>query len=192
MGQKGMFRKCSMVEESVGIPMIFSGAGLGSGHTVHTPTQLLDVFPTILRSTGVAVCDEDTEVLGTPLQQIAAGDRPERAIISEQHSAGCRSAIFMARKDNFKYVHYIDYPAQLFDLESDPFESNDLATQPEFASTLCAMEAVLGEYLDPERVDATAKADQQVRLDAAGGYAAVAAQGSHGYTPAPGEKPDFG
>ena len=143
--------------------MIFSAADVAHGDTVHTPTQLLDVFPTILRSTGTEVCDEDTELLGVPLQQIAAGDRPDRTVISEQHSAGCRSAVFMARKDDFKYVHYIDYPAQLFDLQADPLESNDLATQPECAATLAAMETALREHLNPERVDATAKADQKAR-----------------------------
>ncbi|MCH9672965.1 MAG: sulfatase-like hydrolase/transferase [Gammaproteobacteria bacterium] len=192
LGHKGMFSKCSMMEESVGIPMIFAGQGVTQGASIDTPTQLMDVFPTILQTTGVQPTDEDTELKGVSLHQLAAGERPHRMIVAEQHSAGCRSGVFMGRQGSMKYVHYIDYPAQLFDLATDPYELNDLAENPEHASQLRDLETTFRKILIPEDVDRRAKADQKVRLDAGGGAAVVEAQGSHGYTPAPGEKPNFG
>ena len=43
--------------------------------------------------------------------------------------------------------------------------------------------------IDPEAVDAEAKADQAERLENGGGVEAIVAKGSPGYTPAPNEKP---
>ncbi|MEM7251887.1 MAG: sulfatase-like hydrolase/transferase [Pseudomonadota bacterium] len=192
MGEKGMFSKCNMFEESVGIPMIFAGADIPRAAQVDTPTQLIDVFPTILESTQADAHDEDEEKRGASLQRLANGERLDRTIIAEQHSAGCRSAVFMARHDNIKYVHYVDYAPELYDLGADPFELNNLGERPEHQPLVADMEARLRAVVDPDAVDTQVKADQAERIEAAGGAEAIAARGSHGYTPAPGETPNFG
>ncbi|MGI9336724.1 MAG: sulfatase-like hydrolase/transferase [Gammaproteobacteria bacterium] len=192
MGQKGMFSKCNMFEESVGIPMIMAGPGVPAGRSVDAPTQLLDLFPTILESTGVTPTDEDTALPGTSLLRIADGDRPERVIFAEQHSAGAKSAVYMLRNNAHKYVRYMEgYPPQLYDLEVDPLELDDLSTDPDRTETLAASEARLNELIDPKVVDEAAKADQAERLEAGGGPEAIVAKGSPGYTPAPGESPVY-
>ena len=193
MGQKGMFSKCNMYEESVGVPMIMAGPGVPAGREVDTPTQLLDLFPTILEATGVAPREEDLELPGTSLLRIADGERPERVVFAEQHSAGARSAVYMVRANGLKYVRYMEdgYPPQLFDLEADPLELNDLAGDAAHAGALADCEAKLRALIDPEAVDEAAKADQAERLEAGGGVEAIIAQGSSGYTPAPGEAPQY-
>ena len=192
MGQKGMFSKCNMFEESIGIPMILAGPGVPSGKVVDTPTQLLDLYPTVLEATGVTPSDEDTELPGTSLMRIAEGDTPDRSIFAEQHSAGAKSAVFMLRNNGHKYVRYMeDYPPQLYDLNADPMELTDLAHDPAHAETLSACEAKLNALIDPVAVDRAAKDDQAERLEAGGGAEAIVAQGSPGYTPAPGEDPHY-
>ncbi len=191
MGQKGMFSKCNMFEESVGVPMILAGPDSPAGTEVSAPVQLLDVFPTILECTGAAPVEEDTALAGTSLVALANGERPERVILSEQHSAGAKSAVYMLRTNGLKYVHYVDYPAQLFDLDEDPSELSDVASAPGYAEHLASCEAKLRALLDPRAVDARAKADQAERLERGGGEAAVVARGSPGYTPAPGETPQY-
>lgn len=192
MGEKGMFSKCNMYEESVGIPMILAGPGLPFGKEVDTPVQLLDVFPTILETTGVSPKDEDQELPGTSLVALAEGDQPERVILSEQHSAGAKSAVFMIRKGDWKYVHYVEgYQPQLFNLANDPLELTDLAELPEHATNLADCEGALRNLLNPEEVDQQAKADQAKKLAQGGGVEAIVAKGSPGYTPVPGEAPDY-
>jgi len=95
-----------MYEESVGVPLIYTGPGVPAGNAVDAPTQLLDVFPTVLQCTGVEPTDEDRALPGTSLLDIAEGARPERTIVAEQHSAGARSAVFMLRRNGHKYVRY--------------------------------------------------------------------------------------
>ena len=158
MGHKGMFSKCNMYGESLGIPMILSGPDLPKGQEIDTPTQLMDIFPTILEATGVTQKDEDQELEGESLISLAEGEVPDRSILSEQHSAGAKSAVYMIRKGKWKYVHYAEgYSSHLFDLESDPQELKDLGNDPEFTDQLNSMEKELRTHLDPEKVDQKAK-----------------------------------
>ncbi len=192
MGHKGMFSKCNMYEESVGIPMILFGNDLPKGKKVNTSTQLIDIFPTILDATGVQKLDEDQEKQGESLFSILEGDTKERTILSEQHSVGAKSAVFMVRKGKWKYVYYVeDYPSQLFDLEKDPMELYDLALDSKYTDKLITLEKELRIHVDPEKVDSKAKDKQAEKIEIAGGMEAVLKKGSTGYTPAPGEKPVF-
>ena len=131
------------------------------------------------------------DLKGHSLFDLANGLTPDRIIISEQHSAGAKSASFMVRKDQYKLVYHIQYPNQLFDMEKDPEERNDLSSDPAFASVAENMEAELRKILDPEDIDRKAKADQAARIEEGGGQDAIVSKGSPGYTPAPGEKPVY-
>ena len=63
---------------------------------------------------------------GKPLQEIQHNDS-ERVAFSEYHGHGTPSSSFMVRKGDWKYIHYLDAPVQLFDLKSDPNELTNLA-----------------------------------------------------------------
>ena len=192
MGHKGMFGKQNMFEASVGVPMILAGADAPQAMKVDTPVQLIDVFPTVLDATGTPLTDEDRTLPGTSLFELVDETQPDRTILAEQHSAGAKSAVYMVRHGNYKYVRYMeDYPAQLFDLDADPDERVDLGSSPDHVSIVAEMESRLRNILDPERMDALAKADQIERLNAGGGYDQIVNKGVSGYTPAPGETPIF-
>jgi choline-sulfatase len=92
----------------------------------------------------------------------------------------------MVRNARYKYVHYVDFPPQLFDLVADPEETRDLAGDREHADARAACERELRALCDPEAVDRRARADQQRRIAAAGGVEAVLSGGvTIPYTPAP-------
>ena len=98
----------------------------------------------------------------------------------------------MVRQNAHKYVRYMEnYPPQLFDLSNDPLELHDLAGDPAQAGSLSACETALEGLIDPAAVDRAAKADQEERLALGGGIEAIIEQGSLGYTPAPGETPEY-
>ena len=80
---------------------------------------------------------------------------------------------------------------QLFNLFEDPDELHDLGADPNYADVRCQMEANLRSICDPEAVDAAAKADQAVIVEANGGIEAVVARGGFGATPPPGVNPEY-
>ena len=97
----------------------------------------------------------------------------------------------MIRKGPFKYVYYVGMPPQLFDLDSDPQETRDLAREPGYQGLEADCEKLLRQVVDPEAADALAKADQRARIESFGGREAIMKRGSFGYSPAPGTTPGF-
>jgi choline-sulfatase len=97
----------------------------------------------------------------------------------------------MIRLDRYKYVHYVGYPAQLFDLEEDPEELVDRGGDPALEGVRREARARLEAMLDPAAVDAAAKARQRELLAANGGREAVIARGDLGFSVPPGVAPMF-
>ncbi len=189
-GARGHWGKSNMYEESVGIPMILSGPDVPRGKVVTTPASLIDVFPTVLDAMGVTDPAANTATASAmSLFDLVRGGGAGRAVLSEYHASGSRQAAFMLRDARWKYVRYVTYPPQLFDLEGDPEELVDRAADPACAAVLAAMEARLTALLDPAEVDARAKARQAALLAAHGGAEAVLKRGELPFSPPPGVAP---
>jgi choline-sulfatase len=92
---------------------------------------------------------------------------------------------FMLKRGRYKYHYYVGFSPELFDLESDPEETRNLAVDPAFASIIAEFEALLRSMLDPESVDRRAKDDQNALVARYGGPEAVRAMGNPGATPTP-------
>ncbi|RDE24651.1 DUF4976 domain-containing protein [Motiliproteus coralliicola] len=189
MGARGLWGKSTFFEEAAAIPMIMTGPDIEAGTVCETPVSLVDCAATITQQM-VGTTPEDWP--GRSLNQIAnEANDPGRSVFSEYHAAGAISGGFMLRKGRYKYIYYVGYEPQLFDLETDPEELNDIAGQPEMTSLLQSFEAELRSICDPEEVDGRAKADQKRLVDKNGGREAVVAKGGFGATPAPGQHAEF-
>ena len=79
----------------------------------------------------------------------------------------------------------------MFDLETDPQEINNLAESRDHQQLLQDMERKLREILDPEAVDAQAKADQNALIKRYGGKEKVLKRGQFTNSPVPSETPVF-
>ncbi|MEC7765005.1 MAG: sulfatase-like hydrolase/transferase [Pseudomonadota bacterium] len=182
LGTRGLWGKSTLYQESTAVPMIMAGPGVPVRRCT-TPVSLLDLSVTIPQAFGVAF--EGSKGL-RPLTQIAREpDDPEREVFSEYHAVGAVSGAYMLRHGRWKYHHYVGFPPELFDLETDPEETRDLATDPAHASILADMERRLRQFCDPEAVNARAFADQDAMIDGYGGREAALAMGMRGATPPP-------
>ena len=184
LGARGLWGKCTMYEESAGIPMIGVGAGFAPGATVTTPVQHIDVAPWVLGATGAADAVEELALPGRSLADIAQGADPHRVALSELHTASPHG-FWMLRDARYKYVHHIDWPCELFDLHADPEELTDLSDSPAHAGVLASMRARLHAMLDPHEVDARALADQEAMIERLGGRDAIRSRAPIPFTPAP-------
>ena len=97
----------------------------------------------------------------------------------------------MLRRGRYKYIHYVEAPDQLFDLESDPQELSDLAGNPAMIEVCTSLERELRGILDPLEMDRLAKQDQQELIDRHGGRDAILRRGTFVNSPVPGETPIF-
>ena len=185
LGARGLWGKSTLYEESARVPLIMAGPGLSPG-VCDTPVDLLDLFPTLLSEVGLDPSPEMQGRPGRPLRQVAqAPAEPERVILSEYHAAGSNTAAFMLRRGRYKLIYYVRHEPELFDLQHDPEELNNLAQDPAHADVRRELEACLRGICDPEAMDRLAKADQLAMIERLGGPEVAATLGAAGATPAP-------
>ncbi len=191
MGKRGFWGKSTMFEESVAVPLILSGPDIKQGLQIRTPVSLVDCYPTIIEAVGATPQEADKDLPGQSLFHVAAGDDPDRAVFSEYHAVGAVAANYMVRAGRFKLVFFVGMPPELYDLEADPDETQNLADDPQYAGVLMQLETRLRDICDPEEADLKARQDQQRTIDRYGGRDAILHRGDFGYSPAPGQKPEF-
>ena len=158
LGSRGLWGKSTMYDEIAGVPLILAGPGIPAGKSVATPVSHVDCYPAIVETAGVPFDSVKDTHPGVSLVDIANGKVPERTILSEYHGMGTTTGAFAIRNGSWKYVHYARYAPQLFDLSSDPDETEDLAGSKQHAAVLAECRAKLYSICDPDEVDRKAKA----------------------------------
>ena len=135
----------TLYEELIRVPIIMAGPGIPSGKRIDTLAQNIDVLPTLV---GLALGETAKHIQGSDLSPLMhdadAGDRPP--ILSEIRG---RHAL---REGRWKYIANSEEQShQLYDLESDPLEHNDLAQDPAQQSTLERLSALMADTLAANR-----------------------------------------
>ncbi len=192
LGDQGIWTKQVMYEQSAGVPMIMAGPGVPEGRHVGTAASLIDIAPTALDVCGVTEDGTGEALFGQSLHALAQQpDNPERTILSEYHDGGSTTGTFMVRWQNWKYVHYVGHDPQLFDLDADGHELQNLAAigndRPEAFAALQEGEKRLRAFCDPDAVNALCFADQKARIVELGGEQACRDAYQFNHTPTPGE-----
>jgi choline-sulfatase len=191
LGHRGIWGKSVMYDQAVAIPLIMAGADVPAGRVSETPVSLVDLYPTILEALGETPTPSEQQLPGRSLFALAQSPDAERTVFSEYHAEGAITGIFMLRNRRYKYVHYVDYPPQLFDLRDDPDELIDRAADPAYRELLETFEAALRAIVTPELASACAFDAQQRLIARYGGEQAILARGDFGHSPTPGETPRF-
>jgi arylsulfatase A-like enzyme len=141
IGSHGLFGKQNLYEHSMRAPLVFSGPGIPRGQKTDAMCYLLDVFPTLGELAGVQGPEESE---GRNLAPVLTG-----------RQAKGRDSIFTAfmkvqravRDERFKLIVYPRVnKTQLFDLQSDPIEMNDLAGDPRYAGEVERLKTLLQNW----------------------------------------------
>ena len=187
LGDYGLWGKSVMYDSAAGVPLVLAGTDVPAGHVVDCPVSLVDLAPTIMTGIGIEPAPEDADLPGSNLWSFAAGDAPaDRTVFSEYHATGSASAAYMLRDRRWKYVHFVGHDPQLFDMQADPHELTNLADRPAHQDLVADFGRRLAAICDPAATDAAARTDQQRRIEANGGEAAILAAGQQiNFTRAP-------
>jgi choline-sulfatase len=175
-GHHGMWQKHCFFESAVRVPLLLRlpravctllGMANALPPRVAENVSLVGVLPTLLELAGQPPPpDLPGRSLLSAASPSASGAEAARPVFAELHSEGTLSAGYMIKKGGYKYCHYLGAPPQLFNTHDDPLERHDLSDDPVYASTVADLHRELLKIVDPEQVDARAKADQLRRREA--------------------------
>ncbi|MBF0245217.1 MAG: sulfatase-like hydrolase/transferase [Planctomycetes bacterium] len=137
IGQHGLMGKQCLYEHSVRVPLVFAGPGVPEGQRREDLVYLLDIFPTLCELTGLPI---PASVEG---RSLVPGLRGE--------SSGGREQLYLAYSDgirglsdgSYKLIEYACGATQLFDLQADPLEMENLAQKAERQTQIASMRAKL-------------------------------------------------
>lgn len=127
-----------MVEATMRIPLLMAGAGISAAQIREQLVSQLDLAPTILDFCGL---DVDSRLHGSSLARlIADGDSRWREGLMTQHyglhQPICQRAWY---QDEWKLVVQPDGYRELYNLEKDVDELDNLATEPRYAEVLLSL-----------------------------------------------------
>ncbi|HEX6143155.1 MAG TPA: sulfatase-like hydrolase/transferase [Geminicoccaceae bacterium] len=143
LGDFGLFAKRTFYESSAGVPMILMGTAhdrrVGHHKVDHRLVGLQDLMPTLLDLAGISIPQsvDGLSMVGAKTRDVLFGDCLENV-----------SATRMMHDGRHKLIWY---PAgnrvQLFDLEDDPMELNDVAEHGDYGETRARLEDRLIDHL---------------------------------------------
>lgn len=137
LGEKEITGKNTLWEPSTRVPLIFAGPGVSRKQEIDSPSELLDMYPTLSELCGLEIPDH---VEGQSLMLQIKGLKAARigpAITTHNHdNHGIRT-------DNWRFIQYADGSEELYDLKKDPDEFNNLVNDSTYISALGDLRAML-------------------------------------------------
>ncbi|WP_437206735.1 sulfatase [Planctomicrobium sp. SH664] len=149
LGEHGLWQKRTLYDPSSRVPLLISVPGsAGVGQTCPRVVQLIDIFPTLLELTNQ---NFDGSLPGkslVPLLSDPQKDWPHPAFTQilrpGQDSAIMGRAVTM---EDYRYIEWNEgtQGRQLFNLQLDPEELNDMSGQDEYAPVMKTLRDTFGE-----------------------------------------------
>ncbi|MBX3571365.1 MAG: choline-sulfatase [Mesorhizobium sp.] len=162
LGERGLWFKMSFYEGSARVPLMIAGAGIPAG-LIDTPVSNLDICPTLCDLAGIDMSAIMPWTDGQSLLPLMRGGTRIDPVRMEYAAEGSYAPLVAIRDGRWKFVHCELDPPQLFDLESDPLERDNLAAEPAHADLVASFMAKVRARWDMARFDAEVRESQARR-----------------------------
>ena len=142
LGDHGLWQKSSLFEASARVPLVIVAPGArGNGRVARGVVELVDLYRTLADLAGVSPADE---IEGTSLRPML--DNPA-AEVKPYAFSQVRNG-YAVRTVRYRYVEWLagKNGVQLYDMEADPNETRNLASDPAHAAAVDELRAILAEY----------------------------------------------
>ena len=182
LGHLGFWTKSVMYEYASGILLIACGPGFRQ-FRCDTPVSLTDIGATVEYCAGSGMSGSGSWQ-PQALQTVDNHAGADRVVLSQYHDGGTPESFYMIRHRNWKYVHYAGgNRPQLFNLQTDPMELNDLGCAESHRVRRQLLHRQLLHILDPDEVADQCASDQAAKIKRLGGREMLLATPSFNHTP---------
>ncbi|WP_136617596.1 MULTISPECIES: choline-sulfatase [Mesorhizobium] len=162
LGERGLWFKMSFFEGSARVPLMIAGKGVRAG-LIETPVSNLDVAPTLCDLAGIDIAAIAPWTDGQSLLPLTEGIERTAPVLIEYAAEGSNAPLVAIRDGRYKFVHCELDPPQLFDLEADPLERDNLADDPANAGLVAAFMDKVQARWDMAGFDAAVRESQARR-----------------------------
>jgi iduronate 2-sulfatase len=150
LGEHRFWMKVSLHEESARVPLVIKVPGKKPAVT-HALTELLDLYPTVAELAGLKY---SKHLQGKSLVDVL--DNPAHSVRDMAFSISHRNGTFsfLLRTPKWAFIQYDEdggSGVELFDMEYDPQQFNNLATHPKYEETVKFFKEQLKEKLSEVR-----------------------------------------
>jgi choline-sulfatase len=142
LGDHGLWQKMSVFERSARVPLIIAAPGARArGVAVRGLAELVDLYPTLADLAGLKPKGPVDGASLAPMLQDPAATVKDAAFTQVRNG-------YSVRTDRWRYVEWAggEQGAQLYDMDSDPAETTNLANEAQHAATVNDLRARLAAY----------------------------------------------
>jgi arylsulfatase A-like enzyme len=121
-GEKGDWGKHTLWERTSNVPFIWAGPGVAKGKKVDASVSLIDMYPTFINMCKLPSVDglEGASLANTLKNPAQAKDR-------DVYLPGLVPGSYAIMNKRWRYIHYNDDTEELYDVQADPHEWQNLA-----------------------------------------------------------------
>jgi len=134
LGERGLWFKMSFYDGSSRVPLMIAAPGMQPGR-VDAPVSTIDVCPTLCDLAGVSMEEVAPWTEGHTLVPLGQGAGRDAPVAMEYAAEASYAPLVALREGRWKFTRCALDPDQLFDLEADPHELTNLASDPAHAET---------------------------------------------------------
>jgi len=146
----GLFRKDTLFEESLHVPLVIVAPGLEPGRVVESPVEMLGLYRTLLDLGGIPVMESTPGRSLTALLEGASEDGPAQALSYRRVRAP--EAGWSIRSGSLRYTLWPDGSEELYELSRDPGQQRNVAPRPENTEAKARLRSRLATLLENRAV----------------------------------------
>ncbi len=166
LGERSLWYKMNFFEHSARVPLVMAGPNIAHG-TIPNACSLVDLLPTMIdiaAQNGTEKPAYGQPIDGRSLLPLAMGqDDPVDEAIGEYCAEMTGYPVYMIRRGRYKYIHCETDAPLLFDLENDPDELVNLATDGEYVAVVGAFSAEVKQRWNCKEIREKVIASQRQR-----------------------------
>ena len=162
LGERGLWFKMSFFEGSARVPLMISASSMSS-QVINSPVSTIDLCPTICELAGVTMSEVTPWITGESLCGLIQGEKRENPVLMEYAAEASHAPLVCIRKDRWKYISCSLDPEQLFDLDKDPNELDNLIEKTGYKSITQSFRDIVEATWNLDRFDQDVRESQAKR-----------------------------
>ena len=146
LGEHGFWEKSNLHEDITRVPLMVYIPGIKPGRT-SSITELVDIYPSLTELAGISTPEKVQGKSFVPLLE-----QTNKTIRTEALSLLSRANGYSIRTKGHTYIRYKDHSEELYDMNKDPKQFNNLVKNPEYSPLLKSLRSQLDFRLKQEQL----------------------------------------